>query len=102
MPKADLSLLQELVAELSKQLDTAYETREKIKGVQADEAYRQFVIELAKSVGLLSGITQEATLLVGDLQKIMHYASQKTSPEPEDILAEIFSKSKMHGGGDRN
>ena len=98
--KADLSLLNKLVSELSIQLDIAYKARNSIsKPDPADESFQTFIVELSKSMGLLSGIANEASLLVGDLQKIAQYAA--TSPDTDDstnLLKSILSSAKAKGG----
>jgi len=98
--KADLSLLNKLVSELSAQLELAYKARDLInKSDPEDEKFQTFVVELSKSVGLLSGIANEASLLVGDLQKIMQYASKAPdADEPGNLLKSILSSAKTKGG----
>lgn len=90
--KADLSLLNELVVELDKQLNNAYEVRGSAQDAPTTDSYRKFVIELSKAVGVLSSISQESVLLVGDLQKMIQIAGQsKEMEDPNSILKSILA-----------
>lgn len=109
--RADLSLIKDLINELEKQLDGAYLIREDLNKNPTEEAYRKFVIELSKALGILSGISQESVLLVGDMQTIMQYATKtdktdetdetEETEEATNILKSIFS-SMPKGGSNRN
>jgi len=92
--KADVSLLNKLVSELSVQLDFAYKIRDSMRAEHTDEKYQTFIVEMSKSVGILSGIASEAAMLVSDLQKII----QSTSPLPEDETNDIL-KTFMKAAG---
>jgi len=97
--KADLSLLKDLVIELEKQLDTAYEARDNLPEDKDGAMYRKFIIDLSKAAGLLSGIANESSLLMGDLSKIMKSALQ--SPEDESLnKINSILKSKFGNSGD--
>jgi len=100
--KADLTLLKEMVTALETQLEEAYMIRTSLKTDKSGEVHRQFIIEVSKSVGILSGIAGEASLLIGDLQKIMQYSYQKDS-DPADVVSTILSSIKgSDPGGTRN
>lgn len=89
--KVDLSLLKELVVELEKQLNESYASRDKLSNDKDADGnmYRKFIIDLSKSVGLLSGIASESQLLIGDISKIMKYAV--LLPEEDDLMNKIGS-----------
>ncbi len=104
--KADLSLLKDLVSELEKQLDESYVARDKLSEDKDGQEYRKFIIDLSKAAGLLYGISNESSLLVGDLSKIMKFALQGSEEnDPMDQINSIL-KSKFgspgNGGGMRN
>jgi len=98
--KADLSLLKELVDELEKQLDEAYLSRDKLPEDKDGVIYRKFIIDLSKAAGLLSGIANESSLLVGDLSKIMRLALE--SSEDSDPMNQINSLLKSKFGSTGN
>ena len=101
--KADLTLMHKLVAELEKQLDDSYKLRDTIKETKDQETYFKYVIEISKAVGILSGISQEASLLIGDMQKLIQIASQPNDMEdPTSMLQSILSPLGKGKGGGRN
>ena len=101
--KADLSLLNKLVAELSVQLDLAYAARDSMNASQLDEQYQTFIVEISKSVGILSGIASEVSLLVGDLRRIMQFASKAPqSDDAENLIKTIMAGVTKGKGGMRN
>jgi hypothetical protein len=98
--KVDLSLLNELVKEVDEQLSHAYGLRSLLTKTSPSEDYRKFIIELSKVTGLLSGVAQEAGLLVGDLQRIIQLTGpSKEVDEASALLKSILSPlSKGQGG----
>jgi hypothetical protein len=104
--KADLTLLKEMVTVLETQLEEAYMIRNSFKNDKSGEVHRQFIIEVSKSVGILSGIAGEASLLIGDLQKIMQYSYQnpyQKDSDSADVVSTILSSIKgSDTGGTRN
>lgn len=83
--KVDLSLLNRLVSELNAQVSLA----DKIDGATN---HHDQVVELSKAIGIVSAISSEAMLLVGDI------AAQAKQPNQtsvsEDLFGSLFGKSK--------
>lgn len=82
--RADLALLKKYMEELEVSLGEAYSTRDDTEQL-SQEDYNNFMVKLSKSVGILSGISQESALLISDLQKIGQY-SMSAMKETDDVL----------------
>jgi hypothetical protein len=87
--KVDLTLVKRLVAEL----ETALASADNIRANKTEENILDYVVEMSKCTGLAAGIMQEATLLMGDIQKVTNH---HTLPK-EDILSSLLGAIK--GGG---
>lgn len=92
LPKVDLVLLKKLVVELESTLESC----EKIKSEENFDS-TNFTIEMCKSTGLITGIIQESSMLIGDLQTIVK-ASQQTSSKTADFLDKIMVGGLPHKG----
>lgn len=94
LPKIDLTLLKRLVSQLEKELDAC----ERIKNDETGELV-DFIIEMSKSAGLVTGIIQESSLLIGDIQSIVkvsqHPGAQQS--KPSDYLEKILGGLKGSG-----
>jgi hypothetical protein len=102
--KADLSFLKQYVKEIDAALEYAYSIRDNGSDLSTEE-YRNFLIELSKTSGLLIGLAQEASLLVADLEKIARYSipvltSQTVSntEKAQDLLNNIIKSAKGSRG----
>lgn len=92
--KVSLTLLKRYVAEAEKALDDAYNQPE-----DTTEDNYKFIMNLSKVVGLIAGISQEAGLLVGDLQKVVQYNNPLLKEEGgleslKSALSQVFPKSR--------
>lgn len=92
--KIDLTLLKKFVAELENSLVVA-------DGIRVAEGDQQdYLVELAKASGLSFSLSQEATMLVGDIQKQMMHIQNPAGKS--DILEKLFGSvpgSDPTGGG---
>lgn len=86
--KPDLSLLKKLLSEFEAQLEVAT----KIGSVASSkEEMQNYVIELSKAQGVVSGLVQEACLLVTDVQGMMKIVQQgQPSAKELDSLESLF------------
>ena len=99
--KADLTLLKRYVKEVEEGLEEAYKVRDEPKeGEALKESYQDFMVKLYHVVGLLAGLTQEAGLLVGDMQKIAQYSEpkSKTASDAVSMLKDILYPPKRGRG----
>ena len=80
---ADLTLVKKMVAELEQALTVAEAQREK------QEDLDEFIIQLARCSGFVVGISQEATMLLGDLSN----AARNPTPK-EDLLSKLMDSLK--------
>jgi hypothetical protein len=68
--KIDTDLLDRLVIEFKKSIEDSYYLKQEMDSANRDkESYQAFMIEISKASGILLGLSQEITLLLGDLQK---------------------------------
>jgi len=96
LPKVDLVLLKQLVTELENSLEIC----EKIKNDDNFD-HTKFIIEMSKSTGLIAGIIQESSMLIGDTQTIVK-ASQQPSSKNTDFIDKILSGGLKGSGGSTN
>jgi len=98
--KIDLSLLKKMLIELELQLNSAYVIRDELNVKQSDDKFQKYIIELSKAIGIISGMAQESSLLIGDIQKLV----QMSSPVPdapnefESILSALKNKTNKSSG----
>lgn len=96
----DLTLLKRFVSELETGLATADAIRT-VEGPIPD-----YLVEMSKTSGLAASVMQEASMLVGDIQKQMMQL-QNPSSSQGDLLDKLFGGSKdplggPFGGGNAN
>ena len=99
--KADLTLLKRYVKEIEDGLNEAYLIRDEPKpNTDMKQAYQEFMVKVFKIVGILAGITNEAGMLVGDLQKIIQYSEpkSKSSEDTMSMLKAIIAPPKSGRG----
>lgn len=98
--KADLTLLKRYVKEIEEGLEQAYQIRDEPKpNADMRQSYQEFMVKLYNIVGILAGLTNEAGLLVGDLQKIAQYSEPKTgAADPMSVLKDILASPKNGRG----
>ena len=93
LPKIDLSLLKQLVGELEASLATAEGIKQEVSVKNND-----FVVELSKAMGLATGITVEASMLVGDIQAtIQSNGAPATKEDGLKNLLNILKGGKLDG-----
>jgi hypothetical protein len=85
MKPVDLTLLDKTVAALKAALAMAESKKE--------GDVNDYILELDKAIGLLSGVVTEATMLIGDVSRL---AQLGASPSPEGGLGGILGGK---GGG---
>lgn len=86
--KVDLKLLRQLVDSLESSLKSSEAL------LQDKNAMNSFIVELSKAVGLAAGISQEANLLIGDIQSQV-MSVQGAGPAPSDFVKSVLSNLKM-------
>jgi len=89
--KIDLKLLKKFVSELELNLSVA-DGIHVAKGDVSD-----YLVELAKSAGLALSISQEATMLVGDINKQMMKIQNPSAGG--ELLEKLFGGSDIPPGG---
>jgi hypothetical protein len=70
--KLDLTLLKLYFEKLEEYSNKAEKSLES-KGENANELYHNYMLDIASVVGVLAGISQEASLLINDCTKIAQY-----------------------------
>ena len=97
--KIDLSLLKKMLVELELQLNSAYLIRDELNVKHVDEKFQKYIIELSKAIGIISGMAQESSLLIGDIQKLVQMSAPApdVSNEFESILSSLKNKTKPSG-----
>lgn len=94
LPKIDLTLLKKFVSQLESSLETCEEIKKDESRDPAD-----FIIEMSKSTGLVSGLIQESTMLIGDIQSVMKVSQQQPMQQKNtDFLDKILGGLKGSGG----
>jgi len=89
--KIDLTLLKKFVSELELNLTVA-------DGIQVAKGdVSDYLVEMAKSAGLALSISQEATMLVGDINKQMMKIQNPSAGG--ELLAKLFGGDVPPGGG---
>jgi hypothetical protein len=88
--KVNLELLKRLVSEL----ETALEGSEAIRAAEGNP--QDYIVEMSKSMGLCSGIVQEASLLIVDISSLVKSVSAP-APKKESLL-DFLSGTKLSGG----
>jgi hypothetical protein len=84
MSKINLSLMKRYLSEIESHLEAVY----KCKSVQAVDDDNSLMIEISKTIGLLSGISYEAALLIGDVQKL---SQEEGVPEESNTVKKLTS-----------
>ncbi len=77
--KVDLSLLNKLTQELAAHTKKAESIRE------SGGDNNDYILELSRAAGVASGITQEATMLIGDYSRLVQLSQPK--PTKDDVLS---------------
>ena len=91
MTKIDLTLMKKLLGEL----ETSLNTSDAIK--TAEGSIVEYIVEMSKSLGLASGMVQEASLLIADIQA--HVMSvQNPQASKSDFLSKILGAAPPKGG----
>ena len=98
--KADLALLKRFVKEVEDGLEEAYRIRDNSDPNDAKKSYQDFLMKLYNIVGLLTGLSNEAGLLVGDLQKISQYSDPKAKAANDavSLLKDMLAPPKSGRG----
>jgi Mg2+ and Co2+ transporter CorA len=95
--KVDISYLKELVVELETLLSEADLLKDSKSGnSERDEAFnKKFLVTMCKTAGVCMGITQEGSMLIGDIQKVIgsSFASPKAKEDAIEALLGNFNKS---------
>lgn len=91
--KVDLKLLKRLVGELEASLATADGIKEDTEAAEGD--VQEYIVEMSKCIGLVTGVVAEATCLLGDIQVAIGYAQ---SPPKSDPLSKLLAGIKGSGG----
>lgn len=94
--KVDLTLLKRLVSELESSLSSADEVKE-LKTDKTAASINDSVVELSKAMGLTSGIMQEATLLMMDIQSVIRSQTAAPVMSKNDLLDKILGPLKGNG-----
>ena len=92
LPKVDITLLLKLVAQLESSLNVC----EAMKDSDADGLY-DFIIEMSKANGLISGIIQESSMLIGDVQSIVKVSQQPGLPVKDQLIDKLLVGFKHNG-----
>lgn len=93
LPKIDLTLLKKLVIELERGLESCDKIKFDENGDQSD-----FIIEMSKSTGLVTGIMQESSMLIGDIQSIVKASQQLSGTKNTDFFDKVLGGLKGTGG----
>lgn len=91
MTKIDLTLMKKLLGELETSLNASDAIR------TAEGNIVEYIVEMSKSVGLASGMVQEASLLIADIQAHV-MAVQSPQAGKNDFLAKILGGVPPKGG----
>lgn len=91
--KIDLSLLKKFVSELENSLTAAEAVRLSTEGNP-----HEYLVELSKAGGLAVSVSQEVTMLLGDVQKSM-MQMQNPSASKNALLEKLFSGLQGSGTG---
>lgn len=97
--KVNLDLLKQLVGELEASLQTA----DGINKSGADSSKNDYIVEMSKAAGLAAGIMTESSMLVVDIQGVIHTTSGVASGDTKsavNYLEKILGPLK--GGGSTN
>ena len=91
----NLTLLKTLVTKLDESLAAA----EQLKG--ADFDFNEYVVEMSKAIGLTTGVFQESSALIMDINAAIKLASVNTLPEPKEqgsnFLESLLGPLKTRG-----
>jgi hypothetical protein len=92
-PIIDLTLLNDLIKAFNKEVEISNSSSPtKLSGkAKVDTAY---ITQLAKTLGLASAISLEATALVGDVSKLIKHNSAPTE-DVADTLASLFGSNPL-------
>ena len=97
LPSINLGLLKDLVSALEKSTNHSEKIKEDDSFTHSD-----FVIEMSKVAGLLSGIIQESTMLILDAQQVVKLSQQPPAPKSGELLDKLlgsFPKSVKNNKG---
>lgn len=96
MPKVDLTLLKQLIAELETSVATS-------DVIPHDTNHNDYIVEMAKASGLAMGIATEAYLLAGDMQTLLRTSANAAAGDKAPGFKGILQMLKGGGGpGDEN
>ena len=95
--KINLDLVKAILAELEADLVSAEKIRETGTDPQA------YVIQLSRAIGLASGVSQEALMLIADMNKLVQMAAAATQSNDKSVLEDIKQAlGKINGKGNLN
>lgn len=92
LPKIDLSILKKLVEHLESGIAEAETIREGETPDQGD-----YIVAMSKVAGLAAGVSQEGTMLVGDIHALIKM-SQQPLPKTPDFLEKLLGGIKGNNG----
>lgn len=91
LPKINITLLKRLVEELESTLNFSEDLQQELSANK-----NEYVIEMSKALGIATGITLEASMLIMDIQTLTQTASgaAPTSSGKEDSIKSLLSLLK--------
>ena len=89
----DLTLLKKFLSEL----DNAVNTAETLRAGEGDTK-ELVLVELAKATGLAASVMQEASMVVGDIQRQMMKLQNPTPGGSSDLISKLFGGTPGGGG----
>lgn len=95
--KVDLTLIKKLVGELETSLATAEGMRTTSEPMDVNE----YVVEMSKAIGLASGISSEASLLVADIAAVTR-VNQAPAPKTDSVFDTLDKILGGKGSGNTN
>ena len=95
--KLELSLVKRLLKDLESELEETYSLRESVPFDKAK--YEDCIVSVSKSIGLLAGISQEASALIGDLKVFAQYSIPESKDNAFDVNSILSGFIKQSGGG---
>ncbi len=94
LPPLDLTILKKLVSELEEGSIRSSEIK-----LTTDKPPVDYIVEMSKVAGLVSGIVTECTLLIGDVSALVKMSQQPTPAKSSNLFDSILSGIK---GGPSN
>lgn len=96
--KVDLTLLKKLIGELEMSLAAA----EVLKSSSDKIDVNDYVVEMSKAIGLASGVSGEAALLVADIGAVARAGLSPKSPTKDSVFDTLDKILGGKGGGNTN